>query len=92
MPTEYYDRGLSDKELHPAPQSQQHLFDVARRQFTSALSGHMEEIVKNHLDVRIAFLTMTTLLKRNPSLEFKLFRPEDASITLDADSNAAFLR
>lgn len=94
MTTEYYDRGLPgpDRKLHPASDSQQHLYNVARTRFTQAIARNMERIRVQCPDVDHAICEMQTVLRLNPSRQFKVFRPEDASLTTDADSNPAFLR
>ncbi len=90
--TEYYDRGLPEKKLHPASPSQQHCFDIARNNFLQAITSNLDAISEDFPEVGHAYLTMKTVLRCNPTREFKVFRPEDASMTLDADSNPAFVR
>ena len=92
MSREYYDRGLPTEKLHPASTSQQHCFDITRRRFTEALAANMDEILAKFPDVAFEYTQMTTILKLNPTREFKLFRPEDASLTMDFASNSKFVR
>lgn len=92
MPNEYYDRGLPEKKLHPASPCQQHMFDVARRRFTAAIAKNLNAICAEHPEIAHELWSMKAVLSTNRTREFKVFRPEDASMTIDADSNPAFVR
>ncbi len=91
---EYYDRGLDSEtnKLHPASPSQQQMFDNARTHFTQAIAIRLPEICAVFPDVQLGLLEMQCVLDSFRTREFKIFRQEDASMTIDAESNAAFVR